>query len=179
METIIPKEQLLREILESLGEWIPDFDPQSVITSLAIIEFANRCLAAYEAHFSRYDLSQGRFAILMFLFHYPEKSLTPAALAELTGVRRATMTGLLEVLERGKWIRRRPNPSDGRSREIQLTKSGRERLKELLPGHFALTAKSLEGLGRKEHAALMELMQKFGQHVETMTPSEASKTQVG
>lgn len=177
METIIPREHLLSRILQDLGEWIPDFDPQSVITSLAIIEFANRCLASYEAHFARYDLSQGRFTILMFLFHFSDESWTPAALAEITGVRRATMTGLLAVLERGKWIRRSPNPNDGRSSEIQLTRGGRTRLKNMLPDHFSRASKALKGLKTQEHTTLIALMQKFGGHVASLTPSASSDSQ--
>ena len=177
METIIPREHLLSQILEDLGEWIPDFDSHTVVTSLAIIGFANRCLASYEAHFSRYDLSQGRFTILMFLFHFPEESWTPAALAEVGGVRRATMTGFLEVLEKGSWIRRKPNPSDGRSSEIHLTRGGRAKLKNMLPDHFARVSKAMGGLKVEEHRTLMKLMRKFGDHVASLTPSEGSNSQ--
>ena len=160
--SIVPKDEMLRRILASLAERIPGLDPQSVMTSLAIVEFANRSLAAFEAHFARYGLSQGRFAVLIFLFHFPDESWTPARLAELAGVRRATMSGLLDVLERDRWIVRRKNPDDGRSREISLSASGRARLTKLLPDHFERVAKSMRGLSASEHRTLIELMRKAG-----------------
>ena len=174
MRTIIPREQLLNQILRDLGEWIPDFDPQSVVTSLAILEFATQCLASYEAHFARYDLSQGRFTILMYLFHFPDQLWTPASLAEAAGVRRATMTGLLGVLEKAKWIRRTPHPNDGRSSVIHLTSGGRAKLINMLPDHFSRAAKAMVGLEAHEHRTLLQLMQKFGEHVGSLIPSHGS-----
>ena len=174
MQTIIPREQLLSQILRDLGEWIPDFDPQSVVTSLAILEFATQCLASYEAHFARYDLSQGRFTILMYLFHFPDESWTPASLAEAAGVRRATMTGLLGVLEKAKWIWRSRHPNDGRSSVIHLTSDGRGKLTNMLPDHFSRAAKAMGGLEAHEHRSMLQLMQKFGEHVGSLTPSHAS-----
>ena len=174
MQTIIPREHLLSQVLHDLGEWIPDFDPESVVTSLAILEFATQCLASYEAHFARYDLSQGRFTILMYLFHFPDKAWTPASLAEAAGVRRATMTGLLGVLERAKWIRRTPHPNDGRSSVIHLTRGGRARLTNMLPDHFSRVAKAMVGLEADEHRNLLQLMQKFGEHVGSLTSTDGS-----
>ena len=53
MPPIIPRDQLLKKILGKLVTNIPGFDPQNVKTSLAILEFANRCVTSYEAHFAR------------------------------------------------------------------------------------------------------------------------------
>ena len=169
MEPIIPREALLAKILTDLETWIPEFDAQSITTSLAIIEFATRCLAYYETHFARYGLSQGRFTILMFLYHFPEQSWTPAVLAETTGVKRGTMTGLLEVLTKGDWVERRPNPNDGRSSEIHLTRSGRRRLKKLLPNHFARVAQAMQGLSRQDHLAALKQLQTLTTRIASLT----------
>lgn len=172
MQTIIPREQLLKKILGDLAGSVPGLDPQNVTTSLAIIAFANRCLASYEAHFARYGLSQGRFTVLMFLFHLSDRSWTPAALANVAGVRRATMTGLLDNLEKGKWIDRRPNPDDARSSEIHLSARGRKRLKKMLPDHFSRIATAMTGLSAAEHKMLIKLMTKFGDHVVALTSDD-------
>ncbi len=174
MQTIIPRERLLKEILGDLADAIPGLDPQNVVTGLAIVEFANRCWAGFEAHFARYGLSQGRFTVLMFLHHFSDTAWTPASLAHAAGVRRATMTGLLEVLEKGKWTVRRPNPDDGRSNVIRLSAGGRRRLKKMLPDHFARVAAAMAGLSAAEHKKLIELMTKFGGHVATLAPGGAA-----
>ena len=172
MPPIIPRDQLLKKILGKLVTNIPGFDPQNVKTSLAILEFANRCVTSYEAHFARYGLSQGRFTVLMFLLHFPERPWTPAALASAVGVRRATMTGLLGVLEKGRWIARKPNPDDGRSSRIHLSASGRTRLDKMLPDHFSRLATAMSGLSPGEHKMLNKLMAKFGRHVATLASDD-------
>ena len=174
MRTIVPRAPLLKKMLDNLASSVPGLDRQDVTTSLAIIEFANRCMASYEAHFARYGLSQGRFTVLMFLFHFADRSWTPAALANFAGVRRATMTGLLDVLKKGKWIDRRANPDDGRSSRIHLSASGRRRLKNILPDHFSRVATAMAGLSAAEHRTLNELMSKFGDHVATLTSAEGA-----
>lgn len=179
MKPIIPQEQLLEKILGDLSDRIPGIEPRNIVTSLAIIAFAQRCMASYEAHFARYGLSQGRFGILMLLHHRPERAWTPAALAEAAGVRRATMTGLLEVLEKGRWIRRKQNPKDGRSREIHLTPSGRKRLLRMLPDHFSRVAAAMAGLSGEEHTALIYLMEKFGTHIEVLASAGVASGQSG
>jgi len=172
MQTIIPRDKFLKRILDNLASSVPTLDPQDVTTSLAIIEFANRCMASFEAHFARYGLSQGRFTILMFLYNFPDRSWTPAALANLAGVRRATMTGLLDVLENGRWIDRKPNPDDGRSSEIHLSASGSKRLKKMLPDHFARITTAMTGLSSDDHETLRKLMTKFGDHVVALSSGD-------
>jgi DNA-binding MarR family transcriptional regulator len=55
--------------------------------------------------------------------------LSPSALARLAGVHPATMTGILDRLERGGWIARERDPSD---RRAVVVRASRERYAELL-----------------------------------------------
>jgi DNA-binding MarR family transcriptional regulator len=57
-----------------------------------------------------------------------EGQRTLAALAEVAGCTRATMTGVADTLERNDLARRIPNPDDRRSVLIRLTDEGRSRL---------------------------------------------------
>ena len=84
------------------------------------------------------------------------------------------MSGLLDVLERGTWIGRKPHPNDGRSTRIHLTKGGRRKLVEILPDHFSRVASVMSGLEAHEHRTLLRLMQKFGDHLAALTPSDSS-----
>jgi DNA-binding MarR family transcriptional regulator len=55
--------------------------------------------------------------------------LSPSALARRAGVHPATMTGVLDRLERGGWITRERDPSD---RRAVLLKAARDRYAELM-----------------------------------------------
>lgn len=172
MATAAPDTQLLSKILDELQASVPGFAARNVTTSLAILGFATGCVSAYGAHFARYGLSQGRFATLMVLYHLPDRRWTPATLAQACGVRRATMTGLLGVLERARWIVRKPNPADGRSNEISLTADGRARLTALLPDYFSRLSAAMVGLSAKDHRTLNTLMDKFGTSIASLAASD-------
>ncbi|AYG03624.1 MarR family winged helix-turn-helix transcriptional regulator [Gryllotalpicola protaetiae] len=48
-----------------------------------------------------------------------EKVLSPSALATRLGLHRATITGVLDRLERGQWIVREPDPADRRAMVVR------------------------------------------------------------
>jgi DNA-binding MarR family transcriptional regulator len=66
--------------------------------------------------------------------------LSPSALAKRAGLHPATMTGILDRLEKGGWVARERDPNDRRA--VQIT-ALRERNRELL-GHFAGMNASVE-----------------------------------
>jgi DNA-binding MarR family transcriptional regulator len=68
--------------------------------------------------------------------------LSPSALARRAGQHPATMTGVLDRLERGGWIVRERDPSDRRAVVVRLQ---RDRFGELL-GLYAGMARSMNGL---------------------------------
>jgi DNA-binding MarR family transcriptional regulator len=57
--------------------------------------------------------------------------ITPSELGERLIVTRATVTGVVDSLERRGFARRRPNPDDRRSLLVEITPAGREVLQEL------------------------------------------------
>ena len=70
-----------------------------------------------------YALSEGRFILL--LLNAASDGLAPNELAERAGVSRATVTGLLDGLEREAMIERHINEDDRRALCIRLTRKGK------------------------------------------------------
>jgi len=64
-------------------------------------------------------LTHGQFFLLVAL--YDEDGLLPSQLADKTALDRATITGLLDRLERDGWTERRPDRNDRRILRIHLT----------------------------------------------------------
>jgi len=68
-------------------------------------------------------LSEGRF-VLLFLLRGADTALSPHQLAERAGVTRATVTGLLDGLEREQLVSRHSDPDDRRRIHVRLTAAG-------------------------------------------------------
>ncbi len=71
-----------------------------------------------------YGLSEGRF-IVLFLLHGAGGTLPPHELAERAGVTRATISGLIDGLQREGLLQRRSDAEDGRRLQIVLTTQGK------------------------------------------------------
>jgi DNA-binding MarR family transcriptional regulator len=165
------RDGILSQLLESVEQSYPDLDPSMLQASLAILDFSAEANAAVQSHFERYQLSQGRFGILLLLSQLPNHDWTPAQLANYAGVSRATLTGLLHTLEKDEWILRRPSPDDKRSVRILLSSSGERRLNAILPDHFARFSQALATLSLYERLSFLQLLTKVNLALSTLSPN--------
>lgn len=149
------------EIILNLSKRYEDVDPAAMESCLALLVVAREVISAFEEHLGRYNLSQGRFNVLILLNRNPNSSLCPADLAERSGVTRATMTGLLDGLEREGLIQRIQDKEDRRRLGIVLTPEGRDFLDSMMPDHFQRISTLMAHLTVDERARLRELLDKI------------------
>lgn len=150
-----------RQALLNLATRYPELDVASVETCLAFLRATADVQTALETHFARYGLSMGKFTLLMQLLQADEQGLTPSECAERAGVARATVTGLLDGLEREGLVKRQPYPADRRMLSVQLTDKGRKLLSQMLPDHFCRTTGLMAHLTATEKKTLVKLLQKL------------------
>ena len=96
-----------------------------------------------------HGLTQAQFSILNHCVRLGDDK-TPAQLAEAFQVTRGTMTSTLSRLEQKGFIRVEPSKTDGRSKRVFLTDSGRTAREEGLQKAAPLLKRTGEALGRKE-----------------------------
>jgi len=161
----IPKYECLR----ALAAEIPEVDPSSVEACLVMMKVAREVMTGFENHLARHGLSDGRFTVMMILMRQPDHCLSPSELADRAGVTRATMTGLLDGLEREGLVIREPHPSDRRTLVARLTSKGLEILKGMLPDHFRRVAALMAGLSEDERKTLVRLMIAIQQSLPAVT----------
>ena len=161
IQPAIPQGSFLNQILKAISEIYPEYDTENIRTSLVILDFAKAVMSTTEAHFARYDLSQARFAILMLLSTNTEQVWTPAKLADALGITKATVTGLLDVLEKDNFIERKPNPNDRRSLHVVMTENGQTRLRRLLPEHLQQLLPLVSVLTVEERQTLSDLLSRL------------------
>jgi DNA-binding MarR family transcriptional regulator len=87
--------------------------------------------------------------------------LTPSQVSDRVLVASATMTAMLDLLERRGWIRRIPNPGDRRSVLIEITPDGRAVADQLLPGIRAVERSILSVLSPDERGCLLDMLSKI------------------
>lgn len=104
-----------------------------------------------------HGLSEGRFVILVVLLTAGE-ALAPHALAERIGVNRATMTGLLDGLQRDGLIARRRDRRDRRSVKISPTPAGQDLAGRVNDKHASWIANLAADLTTEEQATLQRLL---------------------
>ncbi|HLL90832.1 MAG TPA: MarR family transcriptional regulator [Tepidisphaeraceae bacterium] len=147
----------------------PDVDPAAVEATYVLFRVSTDGLAAFEAFLGRHGCSIGRFTPLAVLNRDPDVGLAPSVLAERCGVTRATMTGLLDGLERDKLVRRLTNRGDRRMVTVVLTAKGREFMDGLLPDYYRRVAALMGKMTHDEKRLLVDLVKKVNEGIPAVT----------
>ena len=141
----------------TLVDRYPGTDPASLEPALLFLKTANELKSALEAHFARFDLSPGRFSILLALLQDPLTPLSPSELARRGSVTRATMTGLLDVLEKKALVIRLQSPGDRRASLVQLTDKGKELAEKLLPDHLRRMGELMQNFSEEDRKVFIQI----------------------
>ncbi|MDD5350621.1 MAG: MarR family transcriptional regulator [Chthoniobacteraceae bacterium] len=157
----------------------PSLEPSANEAFLHLLRTADLMSEDAQLFYNRHAISQGRFTVMMLL-HSPltksrglsDEHQTPASLAEQAGVTRATMTGLLDTLEKDSLICREPNAHDRRITHIRLTEEGRVRIEAMIPDCFQCISRIISPLTKPERKELVRLLQKLQEGL-TRLASEA------
>ncbi|CAB1063061.1 Transcriptional regulator, MarR family [Olavius sp. associated proteobacterium Delta 1] len=155
----LPTDRNLREFTERY----PNMNPSALKTCAELMRTGSDLLAVFETILGKSGLSQGRFLTLIVMNRAPDEAIIPSTLAQKLGVTRATMTGLLDGLEKEDLIERRAHAQDRRKVGLVLTTSGRQILDKILPDYYRHFAKLTVYLDEGERQTLVSLLKKVNQ----------------
>ncbi|MEO6993303.1 MAG: MarR family transcriptional regulator [Lacunisphaera sp.] len=175
-------------LLEAAKEF-PDLDPSAAEAFLHLLRTGDEVFGYTDKNLSDHNISHGRFGVMMLLWRsvHPRAEAvgddtcnhgprTPAELADAAGVTRATMTGLIDTLERDGFVKREPDPNDRRMMSVRLTPEGRRFLEGYLPGYFQAMASLMSPLSESERKTLVRLLGKVQQHAATLNAVKKAST---
>lgn len=106
-----------------------------------------------------HQLSEGKFVLLFLLRDRPD-GLSPHELAERAGVKRATITGLLDGLERDGFLARHAIAGDRRRVAVRLSGKGEETAAMLFQEHARWIGTLLADLNDEEQRVLSGLLRR-------------------
>ena len=147
-----------QECLQRLKARYPQMDVESIRAIMCLIRTTHDVTDGFERFLAKHGLSHGRFAIMMYLNRNPETPVNQTHLAEAYGVSKATITGLIDGLERDAMVERLPDPADRRASLVRLAPAGQSFLAGFLPDHFRCVTTMMAGLDSTDRANLMALL---------------------
>lgn len=138
----------------------PNIDPRAVEAFLVLLRVASDVLGGMEAWLAQHGMSQGKFTLLMILNRDPSQGMLPSELADRSGVTRATITGLLDGLEREKLVSREHHAQDRRKAVVRLTPGGQALLDKIGSGYYERVGDLMRELSEEEKCTLIDLLVK-------------------
>ena len=161
----VPRYECLREAAKKY----PSLDPGAFGAFLNLLRTGDEVFGAEEDYLSGHGVSHGRFMVMMLLQRpcADEEPSTPASLAEECKVSRATMTGLIDTLEKDGVVVRKADTRDRRTLRVELTPRGKAFIKKIAPGYFQRVSAVLKPLKNAERKQLVGLLQKIQEGLST------------
>ena len=172
---LLLKEVPQYECLLERAKRYPELDPSAMEAFLHLLRTSTEIFEAFRALLARHKISQGRFTVLILLNRDPERPVNLADLAERSRVTRATMTGLIDTLERDGLVNREHSAGDRRMLLVRLTGTGRTFLDEILPDYLRRGTTVIGRLTEAERKILVRLMGKIAQAVTEISVSPPLK----
>jgi DNA-binding MarR family transcriptional regulator len=144
---------------------LADVYPQADLVSLevfgALLEVSSEILSAINAALAKEEMSQARFRLLLHLRRSGGAGMHPMELAKALGVGRATVTGLVDGVEKAGLARRQACDLDRRAVMVALTRKGERLIDTLAPERLSRISALMGGLSRAEKGRLMSALDKI------------------
>jgi DNA-binding MarR family transcriptional regulator len=163
----LPKYEIFLEEVKHF----PDLDASACYTFMQLLKTGDELLAMDEQVLSSMGVRHGRLKLLMMLLK-SDCSSSPADLAKKTGVTRATISGLLDGLQKEGLIERHSNADDRRLIEVRLTPAGKALLDKVRPVYSRWFASVIEPLTEPERQQLVTLLQKIQNRLAQVSTNE-------
>lgn len=125
-----------------------------------VLDIMDEALAGFGITESKLDL------LLLLSLHEHQELVTPSALADRMGIRRSSITALLNWLETRSWIIREPYAKDGRKTHVRISDEGKALIQQLLPTFWSTCASITDDLEAEERELLSSILLKLNKSAE-------------
>jgi DNA-binding MarR family transcriptional regulator len=147
----------------------PGLSESANASAQALVQVGEAFLALVDKALRHHRLSQaGRQALAVL--EGAGQPLSPTTLAERLIVTTASVTSLLDTLERRGLVQRRPDPTDRRRLLVALTDDGRALVEQFLPEVVALQTAVMAELSETQRQQLLRLLSKVRDGMATTDP---------
>jgi len=147
----------------------PDADPTATDLVVNLLETANHLQTRLDQLLRPFGLTTGSFNVLTIVAGASEP-LTPTEITHRlrVPVTTATVTGVLDTLEKGGWIERSRHPSDRRRVLVDVTKAGARHQREATVAVVGAEQRWTKGLTKARRVALADELGAFQTHLRSL-----------
>jgi DNA-binding MarR family transcriptional regulator len=158
--------QEMNERIRHYLETLPDIDAGLVLEALSILTLHHEVDMLSEILHGRLGFNARQMETLEALFHHPDRTLTPAQLADdVVNLTRSAMTSNLDSLERKGYISRSAHKVDRRMIAVTLTEKGIKFCEEKLPVRYHDMAKVIEIMSPEERYIIYDAYKKVTEYL--------------
>lgn len=149
------------QMLERMKVVFPQINTESVPAFLRLLVLGSEGLVYSDKMLAEYGLGHARWSVLMLLRRRRVWQALPSELAREQGVSRATMTGLINRLEKQGLVAKKQDTQDRRKSVVELTARGANLVEQVLPHCLDMMDQALSPLTREEVLQLRGLLEKL------------------
>ena len=153
----LPEELLIRQC-----ERFPNTDPNVTIGLFALRALAQRINDRTNAVLAPLGLNAAKYNQLVVLYMSPAEMLTPSEISDLIHTTNASVSAIIDGLEKDGLVKRGQNPTDRRSMVVRLTARGRKRIEQAFPLRYHDAEAGMGELSAAERALLVSLLLRVG-----------------
>ena len=150
------------EKIEQLARGIPGVDLDAIAACVPLLYFHREFDAALEQHYQAYGVSRARWQVLMALYKAGcDEGMTPAEIADFTGVSRAAVTGLVDGLVESGHVTRGDVGEDRRTYRVRLTPRATDFLASVLPDHLRRMQELMQAFSPSEREQFVSFVERL------------------
>ena len=164
--------ELNREYFEDYKKYFPDMDFEMISIFAQIMMTLHHLPILMEGYFKKMGLTKSRFLVLIQVYRKRDEGLSIREIRSFHKVRSATMTGIIDTLEREGQIERVSDSTDRRKVIVRITGTGRELVQNFLPKHQEYIKQMLSKLDDKDCRNLLDLLKRLLIGVSTVIENE-------
>ncbi|WP_265459372.1 MarR family winged helix-turn-helix transcriptional regulator [Enterococcus sp. HY326] len=136
-------------------------NPDSVHLYLDFQQTFREVERSYNHILEKFDLSESRFSILMFLSYAENEQLLPSKIAQKLNVTRPTASKLIKGMNKQGLVTVHQASEDKRTSFIKLTAEGKELLHKFLPYNYQAVDELFEDFTAAERELFSALLKKL------------------
>jgi DNA-binding MarR family transcriptional regulator len=142
-------------------------DRKSAHLGLLMLWLGDNILDTVDLDLAPFGITESKFDLLLLLtLHEGRELVTPSSLADRLGIRRASVTALLDWLEKRNWIVREPSDLDRRMIHVKITSEGRQLVDRVLPAFWSTCSSIIIEMEPEERKVLEKLLVKLNDGIE-------------